>query len=474
MKRSKPTLSVSFVAVVLVAFLALYGNGCMVGPNYRRPQVSTPPAYRGDDGKTSPAASQSGASLGDLKWHEVFQDPVLQNLIQTALKQNYDLQIAATRILQAEAQLGVTRSQQFPQVNGTASGVRQKTAAEYSLRRLHREYVSIGRKCLLDAGLLGTVPAGNRGGASLSAGLAVRAGSGESDPGFRAGEQLFPTAGARSGLKDFAGHVEVAAGLLAADRDQGAGRGVLHPDVRQAESLVETAQTTITDTERSIKQTEDAISTFLGQNPGSIARGKPLDDIALEPMLPAGMPSALLERRPDIRQAEEQLVAANAEIGVARAAFFPQIALTGSGGAESFQLSKLFTSGIWSYAGDLSQPIFTAGRLKANLRLASTHRDEAVLTYKKTIQEAFREVSDALIGYEQNRQFLAEQQTLTKTLADADQLSRVRYQGGVTSYLEVLQQETQYFSSQLGLAQTRLSEFTSVVQLYQALGGGWQ
>ncbi|MGH9438205.1 MAG: TolC family protein, partial [Terriglobia bacterium] len=199
-----------------------------------------------------------------------------------------------------------------------------------------------------------------------------------------------------------------------------------------------------------------------------------LDEEAAVPELPPGLPSSLLERRPDIRQAEEQLVAANAEIGVARAQFFPQISLTGSASAESFQLGQLFSNDVWSFAAGLTQPIFEGGALHGNLQAVRAERQEALLTYKKTIQESFREVSDALIGYQQNRKFLAQQQTLTRTLADADHIAQLQYQGGVTSFLDVLTQETQYFSAQLGSAQARLNELNSVVQLYQALGGGWQ
>ncbi|MGH9454723.1 MAG: efflux transporter outer membrane subunit, partial [Terriglobia bacterium] len=230
----------------------------------------------------------------------------------------------------------------------------------------------------------------------------------------------------------------------------------------------------ITDTQRLIAQQENAISILLGENPVAVPRGTPLNQETLVPSLPAGLPSSLLERRPDIRQAEQELIAANAQIGVARAEFFPQISLTGSGGTESFQLYNLFSGGIWSFAGDLTQPIFTAGRLKGNLQVARAQEQQALLTYKQTIQEAFREVSDALIGYQRDRQFLAQQQALTQTYADADRIARIQYQGGVTAYLNVLQQETQYFSAQLELAQARLNELDSVVQLYQALGGGWQ
>lgn len=245
-------------------------------------------------------------------------------------------------------------------------------------------------------------------------------------------------------------------------------------DVRQAQSLVQTAETTITDTSRLIAQQEDAISILLGENPTGIPRGKPLNEETFAPTLPPGLPSSLLERRPDIRQAEQALVAANARIGVARAEFFPQILLTGSAGTESFQLSDLFSKGIRSFAGDLAQPNIYRGAAERQPAGGARPGATSLARLQANHQESFRKVSDALIGYQHNRQFLTQQQALTQTLADADRLARVQYRGGVTAYLNVLEQETQYFSARLQLAQAQLNELDSVVQLYQALGGGWQ
>lgn len=247
-------------------------------------------------------------------------------------------------------------------------------------------------------------------------------------------------------------------------------------DVRQAEQLVYTASSQIPDLERLIEQQENQISVFLGKNPGPVMRGRTLTEQPHPPEIPAGLPSSLLARRPDILQAEEQLIAQNAQIGVARAAFWPQITLTAESGTESAALSELFSgpSGFWSFTASLTQPIFNAGRLRSNVRLAEALQQEAALAYQQTIQIAFREVSDALIGYRRTREFREQQALLAEAAGDAARLSDIRYKGGAASYLEVLTNETNYFAAQLNLTQAQLNELLAMVQLYNALGGGWQ
>ncbi|HEY2645984.1 MAG TPA: efflux transporter outer membrane subunit [Candidatus Acidoferrales bacterium] len=248
-------------------------------------------------------------------------------------------------------------------------------------------------------------------------------------------------------------------------------------DVRQAEQLVFTAAAEITDLERRIAQQEDLLSVLLGNNPGPItARGKELVDQVHAPEVPAGLPSALLERRADIRQSEQLLIAANARIGVARAAYFPDISLTGTPGFQSSELQNLFTgsSGLWTFAGTVTQPIFNAGKLRSGVRLAEAQQQEATLAYQQTIQGAFRDVSDALIAYQKNQEFRAQQELLANSAQDSAHLSEMRYQAGTTNYLEVLTNETNYFSADLGLAQARLNELLALVQIYKALGGGWE
>jgi multidrug efflux system outer membrane protein len=246
--------------------------------------------------------------------------------------------------------------------------------------------------------------------------------------------------------------------------------------MRQAEQLVFTASTEIPALEQQIEQQENFLSILLGQNPGDVPRGQILTEQRQPPEVPPGLPSSLLERRPDIRQAEAQLVAANAEIGVARAAYFPQISLSGAGGFQSSALSSLFSgpAGAWSFGASLTQPIFTGGRLRSEVRLAEARQQTAVLFYQQSIQGAFRSVSDALVAYHKTREFRAQQEQLFRSAQDAARLSHMRYTGGVTGYLEVLTNETNAFSAELGLVQARLNELLAVVQLYQALGGGWQ
>jgi outer membrane protein, multidrug efflux system len=247
-------------------------------------------------------------------------------------------------------------------------------------------------------------------------------------------------------------------------------------DVRQAEQLVFNAAATISDLERQIAQHENYISVLLGRNPSDVPRGATLEQQAHVPEVPVGLPSALLERRPDVREAEQLLVAANANIGVARAAYFPQISLTGNGGVQSAALSSLFTTpaGLWSFGAGLTQPIFNAGRTRSRVALSKAQQEEAVLAYQQTIQQSLREVSDALVGYRKGRDFREQQQLLNRAAADARRLADIRYRGGATSYLEVLDSDTRMFSAELGVTQAELSELLSLVQVYRALGGGWQ
>ncbi len=247
-------------------------------------------------------------------------------------------------------------------------------------------------------------------------------------------------------------------------------------DVRQAEQLVFTASAEILVLEQQIEQQENFLSILLGQNPGDIPRGQTLTEQRQPPQVPSGLPSSLLERRPDIQQAEAQMVAANAEIGVARAAYFPQISLSGTGGFQSSALTSLFTgpAGAWSFGASLAQPIFTGGRLRSEVRLAEARQQTAALFYQQSIQGAFRSVSDALVAYHKTREFRAQQELLFRSAEDAARLSHMRYNGGVTGYLEVLTNETNAFSTELGLVQAQVNELLAVVQLYQALGGGWQ
>src|SRR4029077_3044033 len=245
---------------------------------------------------------------------------------------------------------------------------------------------------------------------------------------------------------------------------------------RQAEQLVFTAASEVPTLEQQIEQEENFISTLLGNNPAPVPRGRKLTEQAHPPVVPAGLPSSLLERRPDVREAEEQLISANAQIGVARAAYFPQISLTATAGYQSSALTSLFTgpAGLWNFGGSLMQPIFTGGRIRSNVKLTEARRQELVLTYQQPIQQAFRGVSDSLVEYHKDREFREDQQQLALSDQDAAHLSEMRYRGGATSYLEVLTNETNYFDAELGLAQAQSNELVALVRIYRNLGGGWQ
>jgi outer membrane protein, multidrug efflux system len=453
---------------------ALLLSGCTVGPNYKRPAVGAPSTYRGADPDSMPRTQT--ASFGDQKWWDVFQDEQLRALIRTALQQNYDVRIAASRILEAKAQLGITRADQFPTVSSGAGIADARTAQAKFFPAVES---STGQMNLSAAWELDFWGKFRRATETARANLLASE---------WARQEVISTlvanvAGAYFQLRTLDLQLEISKRTLDSRRESlrltrilanGGATSLL--DVRQAEQLVFTAGAEIPALEQQITQQENFLSILLGQNPGDIPRGQTLSEQHQPPQVPPGLPSSLLERRPDIRQAEEQLVAANAEIGVARAAYFPDISLSGSGGFQSSALTSLFSgpAGAWSFGASLAQPVFTGGRLRSGVRLAEAQRQTAELSYQQSIQGAFRSVSDALVAFRKTREFRAQQELLFQSAEDAARLSHMRYSGGATSYLEVLTNESNAFSAELGLAQARLNELLTVVQLYQALGGGWQ
>lgn len=456
----------------LAAITLLFLTGCTVGPNYKRPPVTTPDSYRG----LAPDADKQAAAWAEEKWWSVFQDDELQKLIRTALEQNYDLRIAATRILQAQAILGITRADQLPTITGSASATNQRFPQSKGAAPLETSanQVSLGLAWELDFW-----------GKFRRATEAARADVLATEWGQRAVRTTLVSdvATAYFQLRELDLELEISRQTLASRQEslhlvevRAKGGVTSMLDVRQSEQLVYQAAASIPDLERRIEQQENFISVLLGQNPGPIPRGKPLVDNVVPPVVPAGLPSSLLERRPDIQAAEQQLVSANARIGVAKAAFFPQITLTAVGGYQSSALTSLFTgpAGFWSFGGQLLQPIFNRGRIRSNVRLTEAQKEEAVLIYQQSIQQAFRDVSDSLVAYRKNQEVRQQQDLLTRAAEDATRLSNMRYRGGVTSYLEVLDSDTRYFSAQITLAQADLNERLAMVQLYRALGGGWQ
>jgi multidrug efflux system outer membrane protein len=406
----------------------------------------------------------------------VFQDEALQKVIRTGLSQNFDVRIAATRVQQASEQVIITRANQFPNVSAGPefTGVRSPSIPG----------AFPGFSYFADELMASVSWNVDFWGRYRRASEAARAALLSAQWSRRAviSTLVENLATAYFQLRELDLRLQIAQQTLASRREslkltrileEGGATSLV--DVRQAEQLVEEAAETIPDTERQISQTENEISILMGENPHEIPRGRKLEEEPLPQTVPAGLPSRLLERRPDIQAAEQNLVAANAEIGVARAQLFPEISLTGSAGLESIGLGNLFrgSNRIWSFTAGLSQPIFNAGSLRANVRFTEAQEQQYLLTYEQTIQTAFREVADSLTAYSKYRDFRVHQEALTTAARDAANLSEIRYRGGAASYLEVLTNETTYFGAELNLATARLNERLSLVQLYNALGGGW-
>jgi outer membrane protein, multidrug efflux system len=465
----------------IAGLLILMMAACNVGPNYKRPATSTPQTFRG--ALAPEIAPQDPVSIADEKWPAVFRDPVLQQLVTEALQNNLDLRVAAQRVLEAQAQAGIVRSQQFPTINGGAS------------------YTALQEPSSLAGNNSNGTPATsffNGGGLTASAawnldfwGLyrrqteAARAELLASQWAQRATRVTLvqDVAQAYFQLRSLDAQLEITRSTIKARQDslqltqslEKYGAGSL-ADTRQAEELLHAAQANLPELRRQIAVQENTISILLGHNPEDIHRGL---DVASQPhpqQVPTGVPSRLLERRPDIQRAEATLIAANARIGVAKAQFFPQISLTSLGGSASSQLQSMFAgkNAYWYAAGSLSEPIFDAGRLRSNYHLSQAQEQEMLLDYQKTILNALKDVSDSLVGYKETRERREQQAALVVSAADAVRLARLRYSGGNTSYLEVLTTDTDLYDAQLQLAQSQEQEAASLVQLYAALGGGWQ
>ena len=449
--------------------------GCTVGPKYKRPAYPAPPAFRGAD--DAAVSSDAKNSLGDEQWTQVFREPEMQALIRLALTNNYDVRIAARRVAEQRAQVQITRSQEFPQITagGTGIGATIPTSVGSNIGSplvfgsfnlgatwtpdfwgLYRRQTEAARAQLL---------------AQVWAQRAVRL------------SLVQQVATAYIQLRALDHELDITKQTLKVRQDSVAltetlERGGAAPlsDVRQAEQLLYTATSELPQLEQQVQQEENALNLLLGANPGPIAHTDPMTLSPPPQDLPTGIPSQLLERRPDIQQAEQILVAANAQIGVARAQFFPQLSLNASGGLGGDEFSNLFDpSGKTIYGvGTLTQPLFLGGRLRGQLNLAKETQQEMVLTYQKTIAGAFRDVSNALVALNKQRQYREQQEKLVFAAKDATRLARVRYQGGATAYLEVLTTDSNLYAAQLNLVSAQQGEALSLVQLYSALGGGWQ
>jgi multidrug efflux system outer membrane protein len=455
----------------LLALLALLSlGGCLLGPNYERPAVDAPPAFR--------FSEPDARDLVNTAWWEQFQDPALNQLIATALADSKDVKIAAARVEQFLGQFVTTRSQLFPQVGSGFQG--------------QRERVPLGTTQLP----AGVGPVFNQFQVTLSASWEIDFfGKLRRETEAARANLLASEEGRRATILTLVASVATTyVNLLSLDRQlqiaksttesraesvhvfelRFAGGQVAQMQLAQSQSEYEASLAAIPQIELQIAQQEDALSILLGHNPGPIVRDRELDDLAL-PAVPAGLPSDLLERRPDLRQAEQNLIAANAQIGAARALYFPSISLTGLLGTASPQFSSLFTgpARVWSYAGAVSLPIFTAGSISGQVKQAEAQQQQALFEYQKAIQVSFQEVADALVSLQKTRDQLVVQGREVDALRTYSHLARLRYEGGYTSYIEVLDAERSLFNAQLTYAQTQGVVFTSTVSLYQAMGGGW-
>jgi multidrug efflux system outer membrane protein len=466
--------------LIVTVFAGLLLTGCAVGPNYQRPAVQTPQSFRAPEPLPAPRAE----SLADLQWWVVFKDEKLQEMVRTALVQNYDLRDAVARVEAARANLGATRSNQFPQVSAGGDVQFHRTSRDGSLP-LPASFLRSQNRTFGEATLNLLSFEADIWGRLRRATEAARATllSAEENRKAVATTLVSDVATAYLSLRELDYELEISKrtlGTRQASLDlirnrQGGGVATLL-DFRQGEQLVLTASETIPALQQEIEQTENRITLLLGKNPGEVVRGQGLTEQEFPPEVPTGLPSALLERRPDIRAAEQALVAANAQIGVAKAAYFPQISLSGFLGGQSTQLATLFNGphSAWSFVPQVTQPIFTAGRLKSNVRLAEAERQSMLIQYEKVIQTAFSEVSNALIAHRRLRESRVQQEALVTALQDRTRLAYVRYTGGVDTQLNALDADRDLFQAELALSQIRLNELVSVVQLYKALGGGWQ
>jgi multidrug efflux system outer membrane protein len=462
-------------AALLIGIVAALGlmTGCLVGPKYQRPAVDVPQEYRAP----APQQAAQASSLGNEQWWQVYQDPVLTQLIHTAIAQNYDVRIAAARVLESQAQVGITRANQFPSASVGADVFSEQNA---KVTKLFPPYQVNGGE--LSLSVIWNLDFWGKYRRQTEA---ARAQLLATEWGQRAviSSLVANVATAYFQLRALDSELEISKSTLGSRQQSlqlthtleshGGASGL---DVSQAEQLVYTASETIPDLERQIEQQENLLSILLGENPQSVPRGRALTEEPAPASVPAGLPSELLERRPDIQQAEQIMVAANAQIGVAKAAFFPSVSLTGTGGLESNALNRFISqpSEMWTAAAGVTQPVFEGGALRSGLKLARANWQEAVFSYQQTVQNAMEQVSNSLVASQKNREFREQQELLTQAAQKTDHFSEVLYKNGGASYLQVLTSETNYFSAELNLVQAQLNERLALVQLYQSLGGGWQ
>lgn len=451
---------------LFAAMLALLLGGCMMGPDYFRPAVETPSAWR--------LSEKDAKDLANTVWWEQFGDPVLNDLMATALRENKDLMIAAARIEEFAGNYGIVRSGLFPQVGAGYEPSRQRNVLPGDVAPSTYNNYQIALNASWEIDIWGRIRRQTE---------AARAQLLASEEGRRGVilSLVGSVAGAYINLRSLDRQLEIAR-ATAKSRGESyeifklrfSGGVISQLELSQNKSQYDEALASIPPLEKAIAQQENGLSVLLGRNPGPIARGKDIDQLAL-PAIPAGLPSDLLERRPDLRRAEQNLIAANALIGAAKAAYFPRISLTGLFGFASLDLGNLFDSAskVWQYAAPIGMPIFTAGGLAGQLQAAEATQQQALFGYQKAIQEAFREVNDELVSQDRTGAQLKAQKEQVESLTQYSRIARLRYDNGYTSYIEVLDAERSLFNAQLQYTQTQQAQFQAMTNLYKAMGGGW-
>ncbi len=455
---------------IAAALFALLAGGCMVGPDYVRPPVDAPAAWRLDE--------KDVRDLANTAWWEQFGDPVLNDLVALALRENKDLLIASARVDEYAGRYGFVRAELFPQVGAGYDAARQRINSSVisgSGGESTFNAYSAALNAAWEIDLWGRIRRQTEAArAQLLASEEARQGVIMSLVGSAAGGYI--------NLRDLDRQLEIARATAKARgesydifklRYEGGIISLL--ELSQNRSQYEEALATIPVFEKAIAQQENGLSVLLGKNPGPIPRGKTIDELLL-PGIPAGLPSELLTRRPDIREAEQKLIAANAQIGAAKAQYFPTISLTGLFGFSSTSLSNLFDSQskVWQYGGGITMPIFTAGAIAGQVEAAEAGQQQALFAYQKAIQQGFREVNDALVDQDRTREQLEAQKRQVAALQQYADTARLRYENGYTSFIEVLDAERSLFNAQLQYTQSQQIQFQAIINLYKAMGGGWE
>jgi len=450
-------------STVIALLPLLLATGCNLGPKYKRPTFQPPATFYTQEQATT-------NSLADLGWWEVFKDPVLQGLIKEAFDKNYDLRLAVSRVEQEQALLGVTHSQYYPQVayDGNISGQQSPTVANHT-------YYSYSFTSFWEIDLFGRIRKLNEQQRAIyfsseearrDVRLAIMAQVAQGYFRLRALDSQLDVA--KQTVQSFQATLNIFEDKLKG----GAASGL---EVARAQAALSNVAASIPDVEQQIVVQENALNILLGRNPGPIARGTALAEQYDPPQVPAGLPATLMERRPDLREAEQNLIAANANVGVAKANFFPTISLTALFGGISPQLSELTLSGkAWTVAGDMTGPIFTAGRLKNEYRASMAQRDQAQISFEKLVTQAFGEVSSALSTHDKLGKAYKEQLTCVDNYRESVRLSTIRYDSGLSSYLEVVDAQIQLYPAESASIGYDLGRKLALVDLYRALGGGWK